>query len=142
MDYQKLLAEAVQVAAFGTCNRRQIGCVLVNEHGYTMMGGYNGPPRSLGSCREDEVHCPARDLPAGSGGAQTACYGVHAEVRALRHIGHDAAIHTIVCTKAPCLACTLLLLETSCQVIAFKTGSNETENKTVWEQAGRTWLQL
>ena len=122
---------ARSAALTGTCNRRQIGAALFKGDICFAVG--NNGPLNL------KCECPGRDTPAGSGSA--ICYGMHAEQRALtapRAPGFTD-FDTIYCTKAPCKACVLLLLGTSCEEIVFETPSNEVENMELWIAAGRTW---
>lgn len=121
----------------GTCSRRDIRCVLLDVRKRLISVGSNGPIGRM--CK-----CPGRDVAAGTGG-NVECYSVHAEVRALvraeeAYTSHR--IHYCLCTKAPCRSCVLLLLGSSCQEIMFVTPSNETENRDLWEKAGRKWTQI
>jgi len=125
---------AESAAKFGTCDRRQIGCAMLDCLGEALSTGYNGP--ACGDCL-----CPGASVPAGTGNAE--CYGIHAEMRALFAAGpNDDRIHACYCTKAPCTACVLALLGTNCRHIYFRTASNETRNRELWERAGRGWHHL
>ena len=130
-DYMNL---AVLAAKNGTCPRRKIGVVLYDIEGNVLGEGYNGVN---GKCA-----CPGRDVPAGAGSA--ACYGIHAEVRALMSAFASGFkpddIHTCYSTKAPCASCVATLLATGCKKIVFQTKSNETLNEEIWKAAGREWI--
>jgi dCMP deaminase len=143
MNDQMLLDWADKVAKNGTCNRRQIGCVLVTAQGAMISSGHNGRPANIGNCLEDKF-CPGREVPAEAGATQAvACYGVHAEQRAVMAASKDdmwGHIHTAFCSKAPCTQCVLLLLETPCVRIVVKTPSKETVNRELWVKAGREWI--
>jgi deoxycytidylate deaminase len=125
---------AVLAAQQGTCPRRKIGACLYDANGEILGEGHNGV--------NGECACPGRDVPAGAGNA--ACYGIHAEVRALMQAteaGHKPSeVASCYSTKAPCTNCTLMLLATGCKKIVFQVDSNETLNKEIWIDAGREWI--
>lgn len=100
-----------------------------------MLGsGFNGP--FYGEC-----NCPAKGTQPGTGPSD--CFGMHAEIRALMDVSGwmRSSMHTIECTKAPCLACTRVLLGTPIQRVVFHIPSNETENRDLWLSYGRQWEQ-
>lgn len=141
-----MLRLAIKLAQSGTCARRQVGCVVTTTDCVLVAFGYNGRPHALGDCRNDEL-CPDKNVPAGSGtgGLSVACYGIHAEERALQMVIGDrraASVDTLYCSKAPCTRCVLQWLETSLKRIVFSTPSNETTNRELWEKAGREWVHL
>ena len=125
---------AQQASNDGTCQRRKIGAVVCDRDGNILGVGHNGT--------NGECSCPGRDVPAGAGNA--ACYGIHAEVRALMAAfeagAKPADIASCYSTKAPCTSCTLLLLATGCSEIVFQKESNETLNRDIWLNAGRSWV--
>ena len=145
IDYNYYLELAEKVAEQGTCARRKIGCLLVDEFGAILAEGYNGRPKCLGSCLE--LPCPGAHVKAGQGAyAKVLCDGVHAEVRALLNFTRmrDPISHIkyIFSTKMPCYSCVLILLETKCQYLIYRTPSNETENKAKWLEAGRFCVEV
>lgn len=133
------MAAALTISSAGRCKRRQIGAALADENDYVLATAANGPPDCMASCFDKP--CPAADIPAGQGNAATACYGVHAEIRALLRTDDIRRARSLYSTKAPCTACTLALLQTGVQRIVFMTGSNETTNRDLWHAAGREWKQ-
>lgn len=125
------------MAERGTCPRRKIGAVLYDRNGEVLGEGWNG----VDGVRDGVCDCPGRHIPAGAGNA--ACYGIHAEVRALMQAMQNhapAEIGSCYSTKAPCTNCTLMLLATGCNKIVFKIESNETLNREIWLNAGRQWV--
>lgn len=125
----------------GRCARRKIGCVIADKELNVISVGENGPPISIDN--GVVCSCPGKDIPAGTGGANgiASCYGVHAEERALLGI-NPKDVYACFSTKAPCVPCTLKLLETDCQYIYFAVDSNDKTNKELWEKAGRKWVQV
>jgi deoxycytidylate deaminase len=118
------------------CKRRKITAFIYDAANNLLGSGFNGP--LVGECE-----CPGKDVPAGGGGPDTLCFGMHAEIRALLSVAEDrrADMTKIVCTKAPCSQCVRVLLGTRINSIVFGSASNETENRALWERFGRTWEQ-
>ena len=133
MDDVKYLEMAEKVAFSGRCQRRQIGCVLVDEADFSVIG-FNGPPASMPSCFD--VPCPAVGVPAGAG-PQPGCLGVHAEVMALIKWPPDKRLAVCYCNKMPCDSCVLALLSTTCGKIVCRIPANDPTGADMWIEAGR-----
>lgn len=123
------------------CNKRKIACALLNKHGEVLSTGVNGAPRLLGDCILDPSICPGRD-PENKGKSLTGCYGIHAEIRALKDCKNIDAIRYLVSTKAPCTQCVLAMMTTPCHTIYFLTPSNETLNQELWGKVQGNWEQV
>lgn len=131
-----------KIKSLSTCHRRSIGCLLVDKEGHVLSSGFNGSPLQIGNCKDDETICPDRNLPAGAGtNKYVKCYGVHAEIRALKDCKNISDVYAMFSTKAPCLQCTLTLLTTPCELIVFEEPSNETLPKEIWVNSGFQWIQ-
>lgn len=113
-DY--FLGIARLVAARSTCIRRQAGCVIVDRHNHVLATGYNGVPKGHPHCNEG-FSCPAAD--ASSGSDLEGCLATHAEMNALLQCRDTDRIERIYCTCSPCITCTKLILNTSCQGVIF-----------------------
>lgn len=124
-----------------TCLRRQVGCVLVNARGHMLATGYNGVAAGRPHCNEMPGHaCSGASTPSGQG--LDTCQAIHAEQNALLQCRDVYAIHTAYVTTSPCITCTKLLLNTSCERIIFAEEYPHAEAKILWELAGRFWLKL
>lgn len=141
-----------------TCLRRQVGCVLLNERGHVLATGYNGVAAGLPHCNEvtgteweagvggDIEHrlhrhaCPGALAPSGQ--SLDACQAIHAEQNALLQCRDVYSIHTAYVTASPCVTCTKLLLNTSCQRIVYLDEYPHPAAKELWLGAGREWLRL
>ncbi len=122
-----------------TCGRRQVGCVLVNRRNHIIGTGYNGVAPGEAHCTE--TPCKGAGLPSGLG--HDVCEAVHAEQNALLQCKDVWDIYTCYTTTAPCMACTKLLLNTSCEMIVFNEAYDvHCEARQLWERAGRTWVHL
>lgn len=53
-----LMWSAQDFALRGTCSRRQVGCVIADEHGNTVGSGYNGAVRGLPHCKPHNDYQP------------------------------------------------------------------------------------
>jgi len=99
----------------GSCARRKVGCILTNDLNHVLATGYNGPPRNVDNCITRP--CPGASMASGEGLDQ--CIAVHAETNALLQCGNVEEIATAYCTASPCIHCTKLLMNTSCNRIVF-----------------------
>lgn len=145
---QWAMSMASLTAKRATCLRRQVGAVLLNERGHVLATGYNGVAAGLPHCNEhDPYHetghphaCSGAHSPSGTN--LDGCQAIHAEQNALLQCRDVYSIHTCYVTASPCVTCTKLLLNTSCQRIVFLEEYPHSEARKLWEAAGRQWEQL
>jgi dCMP deaminase len=133
---QYFLDMATLAATRGTCCRRQVGCVLVNKMNRVLSTGYNGRYAGAPHCNEG-FPCEGADLPSGTG--LDKCEALHAESSALLFCSNVYDINTCYVTVTPCIECTKMLLNTSCQRIVALTEYPHPAARRLWEQAGRDW---
>lgn len=132
---------AKKVANRGTCNRLQIGCVLVSEEGEVLSEGHYGTPLQLGDCKEQLDLCPGRDI-EGELEISNACYSVHAEIRALKDCRDLHKVFALYSTRAPCTQCILALMTTPCVHIFYRVPStNGNLGEHLWIKSGGIWTQ-
>jgi dCMP deaminase len=94
------------VASRGTCPRRQVACILVDDRGRLVSSGYNGNPPGASHC--DIVPCLGS--PA-IGGQRTDCESVHAELNAVIQAGASRREPVVAyCSLTPCRPCAAALL--------------------------------
>ena len=159
-DY--FLQMAALVARRGTCLRRAVGCVLVNELGHVIATGYNGVARGMPHCNDRVRHYDERDEVSGawvwktphacpaahaaSGTQLEGCEAIHAEQNALLQCGDVGKIRTCYVTTAPCVTCTKLLLNTGCRRIIFSEDYPQAQAaRDLWQrdpELGRVWTRL
>ncbi len=134
------------VAKRSTCYRRAVGAVLVNVRHHIIATGYNGRPSKMPHCNEfitGQGHphwCAGANLPSGTG--LDACEAIHAEQNALLQCKDVYDIATCYTTTSPCVTCTKLLLNTSCQRIVFNNPYSQPDAFRLWSQAGREWVHI
>lgn len=144
---------AYVTACRATCRRRQVGAVLLNERGHVLATGYNGVAAGQHHCSEIQTFdvgegpmnlrphlCPGAQSPSGTN--LDGCQAIHAEQNALLQCRDVYAIHTCYVTTSPCMTCTKLLLNTTCERIVFVEEYSHTEARDLWVSAGRLWEQL
>lgn len=150
------LALASVVATRGTCLRRQVGCVMMDEAGLILATGYNGRAAGMAHCNEKVIlmrsseHGPQvkADYPsacaaahADSGTQLDGCEAVHAEANALMQCGDVRRIHTCYTTVSPCVSCVKMLKNTGCERIVFSERyAHDEEARRLWYRA--TWIHL
>lgn len=156
-------------ATRSTCLRRHVGCVFLNSRGHVLATGYNGVAAGQPHCNDTKlvepdckvvnryaiddkrvditepqkmitVHphaCSGAKSPSGTN--LDGCQAIHAEQNALLQCRDIYEIDTCYVTASPCMTCTKLLLNTSCQRIVFLEEYPHTEARELWESAGRKW---
>ena len=155
------IALALTTSKRGTCLRRQVGCVLLDEDHFVLATGYNGVASGQPHCNEpDPLHisklrlvpvgdteekqltnlifphaCPAAF--AESGTQLDGCHAIHAEQNALLRCGDPRAIHACYVTHSPCITCVKLLMNTWCQHIYFlEPYAHDEAAKALWLSKG------
>jgi len=131
-----MLAIAACLAQRATCSKLAVGCVLVDRQGRIIGSGYNGVPRGMTHCTD--VACAGFSAPKGS----DTCIAVHAEQNALLVCRDPEQIETCYTTHAPCLRCTKMLLNTSCEAIVYTNAAFEAPAKALWLAGKRFWHQV
>lgn len=134
-------AEMVKlVATRGTCARRMVGCILVDDHNRVLSTGFNGVAPGQPHCTDSLNRCVAADAPSGT--LLSECRASHAEQAALLHCNDVKKIATSYVTVSPCSDCTKLLLLTTCQRIVFLDEYPHELSKIWWEDDGREWFHF
>jgi len=130
------LKMALLVAQRGTCARRKVGCILVNEKKHVVATGYNGNPAGQKHC----IDQPCKGAIAKSGSDLELCEAIHAEQNALLQCKNVYEINKVYCTVSPCIHCIKLLLNTSAKSIIFSEEYTNQEGKSLWMKTnGLNW---
>lgn len=121
-----------------TCARRKVGCVLVNSNNHILATGYNGVASGMAHCID--TPCPGSNKESGSSTSLYLCEAIHAEQNALLQCRDVQSIYTCYITCSPCIQCTKLLLQTSCERICFLDESSHNEEaKKYWQRKNPDW---
>lgn len=104
---QTWLRVAKVMAQRGSCVKRQVGCVLVDDTASVVATGWNGRPKVMGNC--DEAPC------------EFGCNGIHAEVNALLRANGKA--RTAYVTHAPCWHCMKTLANSGVRRVVYVDSS-------------------
>ena len=132
------LQMAEVMAQRGTCPRRKVACILVDDHGRILATGYNGSAAGEPHCID--TPCPGANLPSGQGLDE--CQAIHAEMNAVLLLPDPWKVNTVYLTASPCVTCIKLLLGTSAKRIVCRDLYPHPEAIGRWQRAGRTILQL
>lgn len=133
-----MMGIAMMAASRATCSRRAVGCVLINSLNHIVATGYNGVPRGMVHCGIEI--CPGISAPSGT--QLDGCMAIHAEQNALLQCPDSRDIVRCYVTAQPCLTCTKLLLNTSCQEIIYLEPYPHSMAETLWNNAGRSVSML
>lgn len=131
------MAMAYLVSSRGTCKRRRVGCVLVDENLHVIATGYNGVPSGFPHCRQGHEPC-ADNM---SGEALHSCKAVHAEQNALIQCPDTDKIYAAYCTASPCVHCMKMLLNTSCGILVFAEEYPHHDALKMWTSSKRVLVR-
>ena len=110
------------VAERSTCERRNVGCVLVRDK-RIVATGYNGAPAGVRHCAD--VGCIRGRMGVASGERHELCRGVHAEQNAIIQaatFGVDMSGAVCYTTHQPCFICTKMLINARVKKIVYQDG--------------------
>jgi len=99
---------AKEVATLSHCNRSKVGAVIELD-GNVVSFGYNGTPKGMPNCCEDDSNV-------------TLPYVIHGESNALlkaAKTGHSTKGGTLYLTLSPCLDCAKLILQSEIQRVVY-----------------------
>lgn len=109
---------ASQVATRATCNRKNVGAVIIRNK-TILSTGYNGSPRGLPHCDDEGIGHELKDM----GGRMSCVRTVHAEANAIAQAARTGvAIEggEIYTTASPCYDCLKLILNSGITRIICK----------------------
>jgi len=136
--HEYYLRMALLASERGTCSRRKVGAVLVDESNRVLSVGYNGNPSGRSHC----IDSPCSGAEEKSGEGLDKCEAIHAEISALGACRDIQAIHSIYTTTSPCIHCVSALLATPCQNIYFIEEYPHADSKDRWMKTHRRWLKI
>ena len=104
-DWDRYFLDIAELSASrATCQRRKVGCVLVDSKNHIVSVGYNGVPSGFDHCLE----IPCRGALSPSGTDLDLCMAVHAEVNAFLHLTSQDKL-TAYLTVCPCISCAKMI---------------------------------
>jgi len=104
------------VAERGTCARRKVGCVLVDEENHIISTGYNGVPKNFPHCID--TPCEGVNYPPGEG--LDKCMSIHAELNAFLQVRGKTGPLTMYATDTPCHDCAKVIANSQVKKIVAK----------------------
>ena len=126
------------VSQRSTRMRRRVGAALVNKRKHVLATGYNGVAAGQPHC----LDIPCIGAKSVSGTDLELCEAVHAEQNALLQCQNVFEIDTCYVTVSPCMTCTKLLLNTSCQTIIYAEDYVDQNARKLWERHDRKWVRF
>lgn len=129
------------VSTRGTCARRKVGCVLLDENGFILSTGYNGVATGLIHCTDSP--CPGAGYASGEG--LDKCEAIHAEANALITCPDPNKVYDVYVTHSPCIHCVKMLLRTPAEGIYFiEPYAHDADARQLWERTDRSrvWKQV
>lgn len=134
---QMFMSIAIVASTRSTCVRRRVGCVLVDSNNHILSLGYNGQPSGFDHCIDNPCGGSCNE----SGEGLDECEAIHAEANAIARLKEPNNVATCYVTTAPCVACTKLLLATSCNRIVYLKDYPHCNSKELWLKKDRKWDQ-
>lgn len=132
---QVWLSVAFDISRLGTCARRKVGAVFLDEKGHVLSTGYNG-------VAPDEPHCidqPCAGANCPSGTGLELCEAIHGEQNALAQCKEPQKVHTVYCTDSPCIHCIKMIATTSAKRIVFARAYPHSASEAYWKRRGGVW---
>lgn len=126
---------AFELAQLGTCARRKVGCVFLDEAGKVLATGYNGVAPGDSHCTDSP--CPGAGYPSGQG--LEFCEAIHAEQNAVAQCRFPERVHTVYCTDSPCIHCVKMIASTGAKRIVFAREYPHSASKAYWTMRGGFW---
>jgi dCMP deaminase len=136
------MAIARLVAKRSTCQRRQVGAILVKDK-RILATGYNGAPSGLAHC--EDVACIRAKNSIPSGQRHELCRGLHAEQNTIIQAAfHGVSIQgaTLFCTNLPCSICLKMLINAGIKQIIYEEGYPDDLAEGLLEEAGLSLTKL
>lgn len=108
------------------CVRYKVGAVIIRDN-TILSTGYNGPPRGLAHCCDDDIGCNVEKHKKQLNGIKSNtgyCRGAHAEANAIVQAAKNGTSidnAVIYCNLAPCAQCFKLILNAGIKKIIYKS---------------------
>lgn len=127
---------AIQIATRATCSRLRAGVILVRDK-TVLSGGYNGSPRGLPHCTDEDVGCLIID-----GHCKRT---VHSEANAIAQAartGVNIKGAAAYVTHVPCYDCFKLLVNAGIVEIFYHKDYDNKTNKMVFNAAKEIGIEI
>jgi len=124
------------VATRGTCDRKQVGAVIVNDRHRIVSTGYNGVPAGMPHC--DDVGHTLVEID----GRPSCVATLHAESNALDDAGRQARGCTLYTTVIPCFDCAKRIVNAGMTYVYYKEYYESRNTKLVETYFGTSGTRL
>lgn len=136
------IAEAASTRS--TCIRRKVGAVLVKNNAI-ISTGYNGAPKGLTHCIDNEEICLRNKFNIESGKQLDICRAVHAEQNTIiqaNNLGVNTEGATIYVNTFPCLTCAKMLINAGIKRVVYSNVYSDKLSKLILEEADIECVQI
>jgi dCMP deaminase len=125
--HEYFLEIAHVVAKRGTCDRRKVGSVIVDNQNRLVASGYNGAPKGMPHC--DDVGHELKEIE----GRQSCVRTLHAESNAIDDAGSRAQGCKIYVTVTPCYPCAQRIVQAGIRCVVYSEWYESQNTKLVQE---------
>ena len=137
---QRIFMEvAVVISQLGTCDRQQVGAVIVRD-GRAISWGFNGAPPGAPHCEENNHGWGNVDETAGLGLEVEGCRNAtHAEANAIAFAakqGISTEGAELFVTLSPCAACSRLLIAAGVSHVTYLVSYRDHSGEDLLREAG------
>jgi len=133
---------AYLVATRSTCERRQVGAVIILNRNI-LATGYNGAPVRVPHCAE-AGGCLRIQLNVPSGERHEICRGAHAEQNAIAQAARNGVSingATLYCKNMPCSSCAKSIINSGIVEVYYREGYGDDLALTMLKDAGIPVIQ-
>ena len=135
---QYFMQIAFLAATRSTCERRQVGAVIVKNNNIVSTG-YNGAPAGVSHCAVAGCLRAKHNIPSGE--RHEMCRGAHAEQNAVAQAAKNGTAidgATIYCTNMLCVFCAKLAINSGIKHVFFAEGYGDDMSLELLNEAGVT----
>jgi dCMP deaminase len=136
---EQFIMQAYITALRGSCQRKRVGAIIIDQNNRHVAGGFNGAPRGQPDCLS--VGCDVRVVDGRGSCVRT----LHAESNALDYAGRDARGCALFTTVIPCRPCALRIIQAGIDSVfysEFYESQGTKETKELLTGAGVKLMQL
>lgn len=122
---------AKKVATRSTCNRHDVGAVIVGDN-KIISTGYNGAPKGLEHCID--IGCAREGVPSGM--SYETCRAVHAEQNAIIQGSPEKMDgSTIYITHQPCTLCSKMIINAGIKRVVYEKDHDDVNGLIMLHEA-------
>ena len=131
------LAIAHTIATRASCDRKKVGCVIVDPDHRIVATGFNGSAAGMPHC--DDVGHEFKEID----GRESCVRTLHSESNAIDYVGGRAKGCTLYCTAIPCYSCAKRIVNVGIERVIYGEyyQSQNTDLVVEYFKEAGVWLQ-